>query len=799
MPNAVRTSITLLALVLALIGVSAGASAPSGAWPSLQEQLVADCINPASPMADLVRDNQEFWMLRPGEFVDKIGIPLWLRVSWRKAHPEGDYSGDDPTGGYPLVLREVAEWMTTHQDLTPSPPPPDVPPGMANFFGMEAVEEEGAVPFPDTASVGTNVRNSGSQTSSRSESDIRINYWAPALIISASNNISASGMQAQFYSSDGGATWGQTSLPLYTGDAFHSDPTVEWASNGSAWSTTLGINSTGKRMYLRLYKSTNNGATWTFDSTGSGSQNTVDKQQIWIDHSACSPYKDRLYVIWHAGNPAYINSKSLSGTWGAPIQVSGGESSGTCIGSDIKTNAYGDVFGFWPTTGNSKIFVVKSTNGGTSFGTPVQVATTYDSYDIGVPSFNGRRALIYVTSGAYRTVSKNMVYAVWTDLSGAAGCNAPANEPGSSTTSTCKTRIWFSRSTDGGATWSAKLMLNNQSSLNDQYNPWLAVDESTGALGVMYYDTVADSGRRKTDIWFQSSCDDGATWSSALKITTAMTDETVTGADSGNQYGDYNGMSAYAGLYFPVWTDRRSGGSEEIWTAKVTDCVPPGPPPTPTFNGVTCSGLTVNWTAVSGATSYDVYRTAGTTCTAATKINLSTITGTAYSDSGLSASTQYSYYIVPKNATCANIQQCVCTSVTTSACATPPLRVPYTVSPTKITTTTQGTSGTVTWDTSNCSSTNYHIIYGKGENLSAWTVDGGKCSLGASGSYSWTGIPDPSAYTSRFLWFLVVGDNGGTTEGSWGLTSAATERGGTSASGQCSCTTKDTSGSCGTN
>lgn len=652
------------------LAMVAGASSNrnQGMWPSVQDQLVAECIDPASPLADMVRDNQEFWMLRPKEMHDTLRVPPWLRVIWRKAHPEGNYSGDDPTGGYPLVLKEVAQWMLSHQDLTPSPATPDTPPGLASPFTETAQQPDWMAP-PDAATPGTNVRNSGAQTSPRSESDIRINYWNPQQIIGASNAIVSGGTQAEFYSTDGGTTWGQTSLSLTGTDAFHSDPTVDWTSNGNAWSTTLGINNAGNRLYLRLYKSTNGGVTWTFDSTGSGSQNSVDKQQVWVDHSACSTYKDNLYSIWHNGNPAYMNTKPLAGTWGVPIQVSGAESTGTCIGSDVKTNAYGDVFGFWPTTGNSKILMVKSTNGGTGYGTPVQVTTTYDSYDIGVPSFNSRRILIYVTGGAYRTSTKNLVYAVWTDLTGATGCTAPANEPGSSTTSTCKTRIWFSRSTDGGTSWSTKAMLNNQSSPNDQYNPWLAVDETSGALGVMYYDTVADTGRLKTDVWFQSSYDDGATWSSAVKITTGMTDETAATANAGNQYGDYNGMSAYAGLFFPSWTDRRNNAKEEIWTAKVTDCVPPGQPPTPTFTNVLCDGLTVNWTAVTGATGYDVYRATGASCATAAKLNASTVTGTSYADSGLAATTQYSYYVVPKNATCARTDQCVCASVTTPACS----------------------------------------------------------------------------------------------------------------------------------
>ena len=87
----------------------------------------------------------------------------------------------------------------------------------------------------------------------------------------------------------------------------------------------------------------------------------------------------------------------------------------------------------------------------------------------------------------------------------------------------------------------------------------------------MYYDTVADAGRKKTDVWYQSSSDDGVTWSAALKVTTAQTDETIAGANSGNQYGDYNSLSGTLGKFFPVWTDRRSGAKEEIWTAPIID------------------------------------------------------------------------------------------------------------------------------------------------------------------------------------------------------------------------------------
>ncbi len=530
-------------------------------WPALNEQIQSAKAKPGSAFEALIKANQDFSQLREDEKTDKRNLPPWLRSYWRKDHPESNYVADDPTGGYPLVLKEMLEWMQTHQDLQPGPG--DEIPGL---------------PDNPTGTVSNEGRVSGAQTVPRSESDIRINFMDPTKVISASNNIGGTGRQGIYYSTTSGTSWLQAELPLTTGDAFHSDPTVDWTSDGRAWSSTLGINSAGSVLKLRNHVSTDNGATWTLDATVSGSQTAVDKQMLWVDHSSTSPYYNQQYAIWHNNNPAFMNRRTagVAGTWlAAPIQVSGAESTGTCIGSDVKTNSFGDVFGFWPTTTNRKVLVVKSTNGGASYGTPVQIATTYDGYDIGVPAFNSRRALIYVSGGAYRTVSKNMVYACWTDLSGDAGCTAAANEPGSSAASTCKTRIWFARSLDGGATWQPAIKVNNQLGLNDQFNQWMAVDETSGVIGIMYYDTDGDATRKKTNVYFQFSANDGVTWSTAQKVTSVQTDETVAGADAGNQYGDYNGMSYYANNAWPVWTDRRNNGKEEIWTAKVSNVIVP--------------------------------------------------------------------------------------------------------------------------------------------------------------------------------------------------------------------------------
>jgi hypothetical protein len=98
------------------------------------------------------------------------------------------------------------------------------------------------------------------------------------------------------------------------------------------------------------------------------------------------------------------------------------------------------------------------------------------------------------------------------------------------------------------------------------------------------------------------------------------------------------------------------------------------------------------------------------------------------------------------------------------------------------------TSINVAWSVT-CASTDYHLLYGNLAGVAATTPTGSVCNLGTSGAASWTGVPAGS------LWFVVVGDDDATTEGSWGHATAG-ERGGTTASGQCSITTRDNSGTC---
>jgi len=114
----------------------------------------------------------------------------------------------------------------------------------------------------------------------------------------------------------------------------------------------------------------------------------------------------------------------------------------------------------------------------------------------------------------------------------------------------------------------------------------------------------------------------------------------------------------------------------------------------------------------------------------------------------------------------------------------------------------------VTWDDASCAgAVDHHLIYGTRSGFPAalggtYALQGSVCDLGAASPYTWVGSPDPAVLdpAKRLLFILVVADDDGTTEGSWGHASLALERNGVGtngASNQCGIADKDLSNACG--
>jgi hypothetical protein len=89
-------------------------------WFTAEEQLARAKAKHGSKFEKFILANQDHRVLRPEEHSgDGIEYPLWLRVYWRKQHPEQPDSPAGPAGDYPEALDRIEEWMKANQDLGP--------------------------------------------------------------------------------------------------------------------------------------------------------------------------------------------------------------------------------------------------------------------------------------------------------------------------------------------------------------------------------------------------------------------------------------------------------------------------------------------------------------------------------------------------------------------------------------------------------------------------------------------------------------------------------------------------------
>ncbi|MDX6451363.1 MAG: hypothetical protein QOH16_1412 [Gaiellaceae bacterium] len=403
---------------------------------------------------------------------------------------------------------------------------------------------------------------------SQSETFIAINPANGKNVIAGSNEIQRLPMRAMA-STDGGTTFTGVDLPLppartSNGFDFGSDPSLAFDSNGNAYYSYIivffsaggSINGTE----MAVARSSDRGLSWTATffapQTGEGQFN--DKPMITVDTG--SAHHNRIYVAWDnaTGNSSSIkngNNVVLSysddhgATFSAPVSVSGdftGKTGG--IGADPYVTSDGTLHVAWQDYAHLVIADASSTDGGNTFSAPHAIALV-GAFAFNVAAQNSRGALVYPACGSYRS----SLYCSYTNGSDAA------------------TSVYVAKSTDGGSTWSSKAVPG----AGDQFNQWLAVDQSNGSVNVAYYDT-GTHGATSTLYTLARSTDGGRTYTRSA-IANAPTDETccAPSVNLGNQYGDYEGLAAAGGIVRPVWTDRRQavidlGLREEVFTATLT-------------------------------------------------------------------------------------------------------------------------------------------------------------------------------------------------------------------------------------
>ncbi|MCB1043594.1 MAG: exo-alpha-sialidase [Acidobacteria bacterium] len=478
-------------------------------------QMFLDSANYGIPWDDRNLDLtlEDLSVLPDGEFEDTQKIPLFFRVGFRKANPDMRTFGE---GQYPRSAPEV--YQLNH--------------GGPLIDGVFVKHEHRAgVPIVNNGEV-----DFTSQPGS-AESAISINPMNTNRVVAGINW--GAGGQGMLYSSDGGASWNFSTV--LSGSC--CDPAVAWSPDGTvAYTVTLSNCGVFSACAVHFYRSTNNGQTWIGPVAITSGQ-TSDKEYIHVDTHPTSPHLGNIYVTWHDNNVLKFARSTNGGTSFDPqIQFAGSQG----IGSDITSDSAGNIYHFWPSTSNGSIQVAKSTNGGTSFGTPTQVHDTFASFDYPIPSFDNRRAFVYVAADVDLSGGPfhDRIYAVWNDT----------NAPESGTAANNHSLIEVAVSDNGGASWT----ITNPHSLADvltvdRFNPWLEVDEQ-GVVHVIFYDTRNDAQRRKPDIYHAASEDGGSTWTTPFRVTAVSSNY----INDSFQWGDYAGLSVVSSRIRPSWTDNRS-------------------------------------------------------------------------------------------------------------------------------------------------------------------------------------------------------------------------------------------------
>jgi hypothetical protein len=524
-----RASLALLTAGLILLGSASPAANPVDPARGADQAVDYAALAQIGPWDDrnyqLTADDVA--LLSPDEASARDPVPAFFRIELRRGNPDMRTSGPAqyPRSALQRFERKYHGYLIDgriYRDLR-----------VAADGSFEVVRDQGLTEKQFVKSLLASENRVSGPAHGGAETAIAVNPGNTNRVIAGSNGPYQG--QTMWYSADGGSTWTRSGdLP---GANICCDPTVAWsASGGRAYTATLGNG-------VYVYRSTDNGQTWSANVIVPTTNSSVDKEYLHVDTQAASPYLDNVYICWHLnGVQKFSRSTDQGVSFGTPVSFNSAPGG---IGCDLTSDSVGNVYYFYPSYDVNQILLLKSSDGGASFASPVVVASTMGSFDFPIPAMSARHAFIYSSADVDRSASSfhDTLYVAFTD-STAATTNTASNNH-------ARIQVAFSR--NGGSTWQVRTPHSTADmSTVDRFHPWLKVDNN-GRVHVVFYDTRNSGNRTGVDFYYSYSEDGGDTWSAPSRLTSINMPKP---GDS-FEWGDYNGMDMQLTKALGIYTDNR--------------------------------------------------------------------------------------------------------------------------------------------------------------------------------------------------------------------------------------------------
>jgi len=354
-------------------------------------------------------------------------------------------------------------------------------------------------------------------------------------------------------SEDSGETWGGT----FEGPAGNNsgDPVALIGNNG--WHYVGYINN-GYGQSIDY--SQDGGVSWTRVLVANAGGSILDKNHMWIDNSMDSPYNGQLYNAWTDFGGSFNNeiglSRSTTGglSWSTPVNVSAAVNAGSHNqGVNISTGPDGEVYVIWAIydgwpTDESAIGMARSFDGGATWEPAERIISNIRGIrNSGVNKNMRTNSFPVCTADISGGEYNGNVYVVWCNI-GVPGTNSGTDAD-----------VYIIRSEDQGETWSVPIRVNQDPSGlgRKHYFPWITCDPETGILSVVFYDD-RNVGGNQCEVYCANSYDGGETWEDFKVSDVIFTPTPIAGLAEGYM-GDYIAINARGGVVYPCWADTRTG------------------------------------------------------------------------------------------------------------------------------------------------------------------------------------------------------------------------------------------------